>query len=251
MKKVDKLQRYIEKLKTLGLHREDYQYIDYYFDGICTNLKIIDEYNFLHIQRTINHLKGFKLSIQSVIDKTGYFIQLLKNKGLYRENYDYSKLEYIDSNTPITIINNKGLEIYCSANTYLYSKPLISNKYIKTTKQERFLQLLKDKNFYCSDYIYCLDDYKDCRYNIKIIDENKFIHSQIARYTLEGMKLSINTAIDKTAYFIFKAKELYSDRYDYSETVYIDNKNKVKIFDKKNDKFIFRTPKLFLKQKKS
>jgi len=46
--------------------------------------------------------KGYNLSIKTAIDKTSYFIN--QAKEIHGEGYDYSKTNYIDSKTKVTIV---------------------------------------------------------------------------------------------------------------------------------------------------
>ena len=47
------------------------------------------------------------------MNKTELFLQKLKDKGFYNEDYDYSKVNYIDSKTKVFIINKKSNVEHC------------------------------------------------------------------------------------------------------------------------------------------
>jgi len=60
-------------------------------------------------------------------------------------------------------------------------------------------------------------------------DKNQFIHKMNCCNIYKNQKYSIRSAINKTEYFINKAKEIHGDRYDYSLVNYIKHDNKITI----------------------
>jgi hypothetical protein len=58
---------------------------------------------------------------------------------------------------------------------------------------------------------------------------------------LKGTLPTIMTAINKTEYFINKAREVHGDKYDYSETLYINALLKINIFCKIHNEYFKQT----------
>jgi len=73
-----------------------------------------------------------------------------------------------------------------------------------------------------------LGEYKGANTKIRIIDEFGECECR-ARKLLSGSKPTIQSAIDKNAYFIAQAREVWGDKYDYSKVNYVKGNEKVTI----------------------
>lgn len=100
------------------------------------------------------------------------------------------------------------------------------------------IQSALDKTqYYINQYV---EKFKDHSYDLsyinynhsksKIIIKDKYGFCEIrADQFLSGGNTSLSNTINKTEYFINKAKEIHGNKYDYSKVIYINGKSKVKI----------------------
>lgn len=106
-------------------------------------------------------------------------------------------------------------------------------------RQRRFLNteifIKLGKQIHGSKYDYSKVNYKNANTNVLIICPIHGLFSQNPRSHLKGFgcaKCSNRTA-KTTEDFIKESKQVHGDKYDYSETVYVNNHTNVKIFCKK------------------
>lgn len=92
-----------------------------------------------------------------------------------------------------------------------------------------FLQKLKDSGNWNELYDYSKVKYLNVNTKVLIIDDLGFEHSMIPKSLTKGNELSILSANDKTAFFIYKAKLIHGDIYDYSLAEYNKPNDKIKI----------------------
>lgn len=163
--------------------------------------------------------------------KTEKFLQSLDDKGLYRDDYDYSLVEYKDVKTPIIIIDENGNKMSVVPSRYLYGKfkgklhPIKNNE----NKTEKFLQELKSKGLFRDDCDYSKVQYKNQTSKIIIIDNNGLEYRISAKYLLKGTKISGSNTTDKQKHFIFRCKELYSDKFKFDKVKYVNIKTPVTV----------------------
>jgi hypothetical protein len=292
---------FLEKLKDNGVLDNRYDYSKTIYVDATTNIKIFDENGFEHSQNPRAHLKGFKLSIISAVNKTQYFMDRLKRTGNFNPKYDYSKLNYVNSDTKLIIIDENGFEYAMIPNSVLNgnqlnirsvvdkaeffifkSKLIHGNRYnyskvdfVDTTTKvkiicpahgefeqtpnghmsgrncskcgdlmigkklnlgnEKFIQ--EAKKIHGEKYDYSLVEYVNNNDKVIIIDEHGFKHSQRPSAHLEGRALSIQSAMSKTKYFVYKAKLIHGYKYDYSNVNYINNSTEISILCSKHNEF--------------
>lgn len=100
------------------------------------------------------------------------------------------------------------------------------------TKTAAYLQRLKDNGRWNDNY-----DYSQVRYEkrkqVIVFDENGLKHEMLERSLLSGNKLSIRSAVDKTAYFLqqLKDKGYWNNKYDYSKVRYSGDRGQISIGD--------------------
>lgn len=109
------------------------------------------------------------------------------------------------------------------------SKPTISTAVNKTSY---FINQLFEKQ----PNIVVVSDYKGALMQIIVKDRYGFCESTPNRL-LSGQIPCIETAIDKTDYFINQSKSIHEERYDYTNTVYINSKTKVKVICQEHGQF--------------
>lgn len=107
----------------------------------------------------------------------------------------------------------------------------------KRRTHEEFLKELYDKNeHYRNGYLKILEKYKGHGKLILVEDKYGKLAARPARL-LKGFKPTIVCSVNKTTYFINKAKEVHGDLYDYSKVVYTGANKKICIIDPVYGKF--------------
>ena len=165
-----------------------------------------------------------------------------KAKEVHGEKYDYSKVKYINSKTPIIIICPKHGEIKQLPTLHLSGRGCKKCSFENRSKKQAYTleefkkkASLKHKNKY--DYS-LVDFYKNNKQYIKIICPKHGIFEQRIDKHLQGQGCPFCAGkYITTEEFIRRAKEVHGEKYDYSLTVYQGTYNKVDIICKKHGVF--------------
>ncbi|MED6561825.1 hypothetical protein VWJ25_03405, partial [Escherichia coli O157] len=167
-------------------------------------------------------------------------------------DFDYSKVNYINSFTKVTIIDPEFGEFDITPNHFLSGSghPIRGGSSKKTTEQ--FIKEAKEKRSDI-DFDYSKVNYINTKTKVTIIDPEYGEFDITPTNFLSGCghpSRSINNDIVKktktTEQFIKEAKEKRSDiDFDYSKVNYINTKTKVTIIDPEFGEFDI-TPKSFL-----
>ena len=142
--------------------------------------------------------------------------------------YDYSLVEYVDFSTPVRIICPIHGEFWQRPSDHLACKEACyrCRGVVKTT--EEFIE--EARKVHGDRYDYSQADFKSMIDEITIICPKHGPFSQIVRLHLKGSGCPKCVGRGRTtAEFIAKAKEVHGDRFDYSQTKYIDTKTPVTI----------------------
>ena len=241
---------FISKAKEKHGDKYDYENVEYTNNN--TNVKITCKMHgdFLQLPRTHISGSGCKLcKIQSRTQKLksnkDEFIE--KAKTIHGDKYDYSKVEYIDCKTKITVICKEHGEFYITPNGHLSGNNCIKCKNDNTSKRLRsntdeFIE--KAKTIHGDKYDYSKVEYIDCKTKITVICK---IHGEFLitpnchlRQNNSGCIIcSGKTYNNKT--FIEKAKTIHGDKYDYSKVEYKNGYEKIIIICKIHGEFL-QTP---------
>lgn len=161
-------------------------------------------------------------------DTKNTFIEKAKLK--HNNKYDYSLVEYIKSKIKVKIIcknENHGVFLQ-TPNDHItgYGCPKCAGRN-KTTSD--FIN--EAKLIHGDLYNYSLVDYKNTEKKIKIICREHGAFSQLSYSHLNGSGCPICFGTNKltTEEFIKKAKLIHGDKYDYSNSKYINHKTKINI----------------------
>lgn len=176
---------------------------------------------------------------------TEEFIRKAKEK--HGDKYDYSKVEYIDRETPVCIICPKHGEFYVTPTNFLRSK----NGSCKECQKEKLRadrQMGLDKfikksiEIHGSGYSYDEVVYINNRTPVKLtcpkghkIEQNPDNHFKYGCYKCA------HTYQPTTDEFIEKAKKKHGNRYDYSHVKYVKAHNSIEIVCRKHGPFL-QTP---------
>lgn len=225
-------EEYIENLK--NNRHKIFESIDILskYESMSNHLLIKDKYGICKI-RPQNLLMGDTPTIQSAVNKTEYFLNMVKefnpnilNDVDYFIEYKSMKQDIeikskfgLCKMQPMSILAGSQISIRCAIDKVEYIKNSIKIKY----------PLLYDKILEYGNYI-GYNKYMKIRTrygwcNIKPAD------------LLNGKCPSIASALDKNLYFKNRAFEIHGDKYDYSKVDYISMDDKITIICKIHGKF--------------
>jgi hypothetical protein len=157
-------------------------------------------------------------------------------KEVHGDKYDYSKVQYINAKSKVIIICPVHKEF--SQNPYNHLKGTGCPKcadIIRTSKRKyntnKFVK--KAKEVHGDIYDFSKTEYKNSKDKVLIIDEFGLEHKIIPASFLNGVNLTIRSAINKTEYFLaeLKRKKYLVDVYDYSKVEFVSSKINVIILD--------------------
>lgn len=191
-------------------------------------------------------------------------------KGIHDNKYDYSAANYIDYTTPVKIFCKECQEYFWQTpsnhlqgtNCPTCSKKLADEK--KKGKNSLALEEFTERAqmIHNSKYDYSKVNYINSRTKVEIICPVHGSFWQIPNGHLQGhgcpdcrndiSRIHLkahNPNKSNLEDFIKKSRNLYGDKYDYSEVIYINNKTKVKILCKKHNENFWVSPDRHLNQK--
>jgi hypothetical protein len=166
---------------------------------------------------------------------------LKKAKDKYDDDFDYSKVDYLNSETAVIIL--------CKKHNILFSQTPVAHlrgtnacnmciDRINTT--EDFI--LKANSKHKKIYDYSISKYNSANVKIKILCREHGQFEQLPINHVKGQgcpqcaKLKTKKTLTKNT-FIEKSKNKHGDKYDYSLVEYINNENKVKIICPEHGEF--------------
>jgi len=157
---------------------------------------------------------------------------LIKSKTAHNNFYDYSKICYINSHTPVIIICPIHGEFKQNLNNHsngqICPKCSYENKF---NNNDNFIK--KAKEIYNDKYDYSKVDYINAKTKVQIIcpSHGSFhITPQQFLYNKTGCKkCSLEKKSDTLYDFIKKSNIVHNNKYDYSKVKYINSRTKVTI----------------------
>ena len=186
--------------------------------------------------------------------KTLEFLQKLKDKGHWNDDYDYSEVEFESfKTTPRILIIDKTLNSrhYLNTTTIFYrNAPCVIENAID--KKDYLIKKLKALSRYESYIDYSQIVYKSTHSKVKVIHKQLQTTHLVAPSMLLAREanLVISNAENKTDFFMKLAKNLgrLRDDQDYSKLTYVDGKTQLKIICKKFGTTHLFNPNYFLKR---
>lgn len=152
-----------------------------------------------------------------------------KAKLVHGDKYNYSKVNYINNNTKVQIICPIHGEFCQRPKDHLKGQGCIrcSGKERKTT--ESFIE--QAKNIHGDKYDYSLINYTTIMSKVRITCPVHGEFLQVASKHLcgQGCPFCRKNKKDTTESFIEKAKHVHGDKFNYSNTVYLNNWTKLSI----------------------
>lgn len=152
-----------------------------------------------------------------------------KAKAVHGNKYDYSNVNYFNSNTKVTIICSIHGEFDQRPGAHLSGYGCINCSIIdKTLTQEEFMQ--KAQKMHNNKYDYSKVVYLHSQSKITVICPEHGEFKQTPASHLNGNGCSLCMYKNKkltTEEFIQKATEVHGEKYDYTKSVYTHTRNKI------------------------
>ena len=251
--RIKKLNHFIEEAKRIHGDKYDYSKVEYVNNH--TKVCIICPKHGEFWQTPNSHLRGcgcFKCSLEKRTADKSYTTESFIKKAIsiHGDKYDYSKVNYINSNTPVTIICSKHGEFQQKPARHLQGSGCqkcsieinaLNNKH--TT--EEFIE--KAKVIHGNKYDYSKSEYIGYDNDIEIICpkhgsfwQRPHVHICGGGCPICGKERTADALRMTKEEFVRKSKAIHGDKYDYSKVQYVNNSTKVCIICHEKDKYTGR-----------
>lgn len=227
------------------IHGNRYDYLNVEYINSTTKVVITCPLHGNFLQQPYKHLRGQGCAgcSGSEIGTTLSFIE--KAKNIHKDSYDYSKVAYKNNKAKVLIT--------CHIHGDFLQRP---NDHLSGYGCQKCGNLLKSKNNFSSTeefitkatkihgnkYDYSKTNYISAKTKVTIIcsEHGEFEQTPSSHLQGCGCILCTRKTVFNTKDFIIKAATVHKDKYDYSNTVYVDSKTKVVIICPKHGKFLQR-----------
>ena len=229
---------FIERARTT-VHGDKYNYSKVDYKNNSTKVTIICPIHGEFEQTPSKHLEGQGCPKCGIVSMANYkridadsFIR--RAKEIHGDKYDYSKVEYKNSYTKVTIVCPVHGEFEQEPSGHLLSKGcprcgVVSRSTKKRSNTESFIK--KAQEIHGDKYDYSKVDYKSVFTKVTIVCPIHGEFEQIPNNHLSGCGCPNcrNNIQLLTKTFINKAQKIHSDKYNYSKVDYKNNSTKVTI----------------------
>ncbi len=193
----------------------------------------------------LNCIYGCQKCYGKLVSNQNEFI--IKANEIHNNKYDYSKVEYINSQTKVTVICKEHGDFEQIPNSHLcgYGCRKCGNKKISKSKKsndEEFI--IKANEIHNNKYDYSKVEYIDSQTKVIIICKEHGDFEQIPSSHLCGYgckRCGVNKMIEKQMFsnndFIKTANEIHNNKYDYSKVNYTGANNEIIIICKEHGEF--------------
>ncbi len=243
-----KLTRELFIERSIKIHNNKYDYSKVEYINGSSKVVITCPIHADFEQTPANHLRGqgckkcgIKKRALTQRLTTQQFI--VKAEKVHKNKYNYSKVKYVNTVTPVTII--------CVVHGPFLQRPdkhLSGRGCVKCGKGILNTTMFIDKaiNVHGNKYDYSRTVYVNTRSKVEIVCPEHGSFLQRPEKHLKGIGCSVCASHSKTEAFITKARKVHGNKYDYSKVVYKDGKSKVIILCKKHGEFT-QTPSVHLR----
>lgn len=230
--------------KARKVHGNKYDYSKVVYKNATEKVCIICPEHGEFWQNPTSHLKGFgcrKCSAQALSKKvrkdTTDFIA--EAKTVHGDKYDYSKVEYVNSNTKVCIICPEHGEFWQSPSNHLKGKgcPKCIGRHKST---EDFIA--SAKKVHGDKYDYSKTEYVNASTKVCVIcpEHGEFWQDPNSHLAGRGCPKCVRE-VTSLEDFLAKAKRVHGDKYDYSKVEYVNATTKVCIICPEHGEF-WQTP---------
>ena len=248
-----KTELFIEKAKKV--HGDKYDYSMTVYENSKKHVTIICKDHGIFTQIPYNHTNGNKcrkcdFDIRSKAHSASYgdvFIE--KAKLVHGDTYNYSKVEYVNTDTRVIIICEEHGEFLQTPNNHIAGCGCQKCSPMRLSTTNEFIQ--KAISVHGDIYNYSKVDYVNATTKIIIICKKHGEFEQTPNSHLDGSSCRrCNTKkILTTEEFIRRSEVIHENEYDYSEVDYVNGRSKVTIICKTHGAFS-QTPRSHLYGKK-
>ena len=245
---------FIEKARKVHGNKYDYSKVEYIINK--TKVCIICPEHGEFWQTPGNHLNGSgcpNCGITSFIEKKTFTTASFSEKArlVHQNKYDYSKVQYENTETKVCIICPEHGEFWQTPHSHLSGEgcPLCANEKKKNVKNLSLTGFIeRAKKIHGEKYDYSKTLYVNNRTKVCIMCPEHGEFWQIADYHLSGCgcpKCGLKTISERKKktkeQFLEKAAKVHNGKYDYSKVEYVDRETKVCIICPKHGEF-WQTP---------
>ena len=240
---------FIEKANKVHENKYDYSKVEYKNNRIKVCIICPEHGEFLQIPN--NHLRGKGCPVcgkerRDLLNTSNTNEFINKARKIHGDKYDYSKVEYINSQTKVCIICSEHGEFWQRPNNHLNGQGCIKCSGKELLKVDNFIN--KSRAIHGNKYDYSKVKYINAKTKVCIICpkhgefwQKPFSHLQGQGCPVCGKERRDLLNTSNTNEFINKAKEIHKDKYDYSKVEYVNNKIKVCIICPEHGEF-FQSP---------
>lgn len=224
------------------VHGDRYDYSKTVYESMKFKVEIICKEHGSFFQLAKDHKNGAgcqicaaKLRVLSTRSNTEDFIN--KAKEIHNDKYDYSKVEYINRQTKVTITCPEHGNFEQQPNAHLSGQgcPLCGGRVQLTTK--KFIE--NAKRVHGDRYDYSQTNYIKAIEPVAIIcREHGIFYQQPNNHTSGAGCPKCITRFMDTDEFIKRARAIHGDKYEYDKVKFVNSKDKVTITCRKHGDFI-------------
>jgi len=222
---------FLKKARKSHGHKYDYSKVK--FVDRMTPVEIVCPIHGSFWQAPRNHIQhgciecGYDKMKTSLLKDKNHFFK--KAKERHGNKFDYSKVNYIDTKTPVEIVCPKHGSFWQKPSEHVYygcAKCAVENRNLTT---DEFIE--KARQVHGDKYDYSKTEYVDYRTKVEIVCP---IHGSFWQKPMEHMyhgcrHCSYSKRILTTDEFIEKARQVHGDKYDYSRASYTHSKDLIEI----------------------
>lgn len=217
---------FIARAREVHGEKYDYSLVDYV--GANIPVRIVCSKHGEFRQAPSNHLLGAgcsKCHYDSTRTTTEGFIE--KAKAVYGDKYDYSKVDYKGSKKKVAIICREHGKFLVTPNNFLRGSECPAC--FGTPKYTNADFIAKASAVHHGRYDYSLTDYQGNKSKIRIIcpEHGEFVQNAGSHLLGAGCPACSGCARITKESFIFRAREIHNNKYDYSKVDWVNPSTKV------------------------
>lgn len=212
--------------KSRQIHGDKYDYSEVIYVNTMTKLKIICKLHGPFIQTPDSHFKGHNcpvcarhmIHLKKAKTHEQFMKEIVEKHG---DKYDFSKVQYYNSTTKVTVICKDHGEYQVLPQALLKGSDCRKCKGLNKKTTEEFIE--KAKSIHGDKYDYSKVNYINSKIKVIItctLHSNDFEQEPTSHLKGRGCAKCSNHHRSNTEEFIEKAKAIHGDRYDYSEVDY-------------------------------
>jgi len=215
--------------KVIQVHGNKYDYSQVNIDGIKNNVIIICPEHGEFIQQAHSHMRGSVCPACVGRKKYSFEEWLSKARSKHGDKYDYSKVDFLDINSKISIICPEHGEIKQTLKQHINT----SGCGYCGGRQKYSLEewLSKARSIHGDKYDYSKVSYLDMNSTINIIcpEHGEIKQTPKQHIITSGCGYCGGTKKHTKEIWVKKAIKIHGDKYDYTKSVYINSQSPITI----------------------